>query len=232
MAVGRASLCIALVLVTAACRSPESFPPDSSSPTDTPGAQRSPSVASASPAGSLAPVPGPSGRIPTIPGAPTGPEITGGTAQLSESSDAAFRLTLETDQDRYRAGQPIRASATLTYLGPQDTVIAWGSSTPGLVGFGVESVDPPITIGAAFTADCSQHPMTRGTPVDYPFAKSGGFSEGEPLAPLYRAYFDDPELRLPEGTWTISAGASFYSGAGCGDALHELTASVTVVVEP
>jgi len=38
-------------------------------------------------------------------------------------------------------------------------------------------------------------------------------------------------LRLPAGTWTIGAGAAFYIG-DCGGELHELSASVTVHVEP
>lgn len=126
----------------------------------------------------------------------------------------------------------IDVAATLTYLGPDATIVARGPGT-GLVGFGVNSADPAIMIGPASTTDCAAWPFTRGV-VDYPFVKSGGYAEDDPLAPFYRAYFDTPELRLPAGTWTIGAGAGFYSGDDCGQAFpyHQLTASVTIVVDP
>ena len=170
-------------------------------------------------------------EVPTIPDEPTGPPISGHPVR-AEDADASFRLTLETDQGRYRAGQEIGVMARLTYLGPADTIVARGSSNPGLIGFAVESDDPLIRISPAFTTDCGPHEMTRGVVVAYPLAKSGGYSPDEPLAPFYEAYFDSPELRLPAGTWTISAGGGWYTGGDCGDGLHSLSATVTVVVEP
>lgn len=171
--------------------------------------------------------------IPTIPSTPTGPEITTGTPVTAEDDDGTFRLTLEVGQERYRAGQPIRVMATLIYLGPDATIQARGPGT-GLIGFGVESDDPAILIGPAFTSDCAPWPFTRGEVVEYPFGKSGGYGEDEPLAPFYRSYFGIPELRLPAGTWRIFAGGGFYTGPDCGEAFphHELTTSVTVIVEP
>jgi hypothetical protein len=49
---------------------------------------------------------------------------------------------------------------------------------------------------------------------------------------FYEAYFESEELRLPAGTWAISAGGSWYTGDDCGDELHSLSASATVVIEP
>lgn len=170
-------------------------------------------------------------QVPTIPDQPTGPLITGDPV-TAEDSDASFRLTLDADQDRYRAGQEIQVKATLTYLGPADAIVVQGSSNPGLIGFAVESDDPAIRMSPAFTTDCGSHEMVRGVVVDYPLVKSGGYSPGEPLAAFYAAYFGSPELRLPAGTWTISAGGSWYIGdCGPGEA-HSLSASATVVVEP
>jgi hypothetical protein len=220
----RAGLIMALALAVCACAAPSATSPlPSNSPVSPP-----PSVA-VSPTPSPTPVP----DVPIIPTAPTGPEITTGSPMVAEDDDGIFRLTLEVGRDRYRAGQVIEVMSTLTYLGPEDATIARGPGT-GLIGFGVERQDQAIRIGPAFTTDCAPMPFTRDDVVDYPFVKSGGFSEDEPLAPFYRAYFADPQLRLPAGTWTISAGGSFYSGADCGAGfpLHELTAAVSLTVEP
>ena len=70
--------------------------------------------------------------VPTMPDEPTGPLISGDPVTDADA-DVSFRLTLEADQDRYRAGQEILVMATLTYLGPADAVVARGSSTPGLM---------------------------------------------------------------------------------------------------
>jgi hypothetical protein len=169
--------------------------------------------------------------VPVIPDEPTGPPIEGEPV-TAEDADASFRLTLEVDQDRYRAGQEIDAVATLTYLGPADAVVARGSSSPGLIGFSIRSDDPTIFTGGVFTSDCGTHPMQRDEPVAYRFAKTGSFTPDEPLAPFYEAYFASRELRLPAGTWTIAAAGTWYSGDDCGHVPHDLGASVTVVVEP
>lgn len=178
----------------------------------------------------VTPSPGQGIGLEMIPSQPTGPEISADPVR-AEDDDGEFRLTIEADQDRYRAGQPIEVHATLTYLGPAEVARAFGSGS-GLVGFGLRHEELGIVIGSASTTDCRPYDLAREEPVEYPFAKSGGYSPDEPLAPFYEAYFADPELRLPAGTWTISAGAGFYTGADCGDVQHSLGASVTVVVEP
>ena len=169
-------------------------------------------------------------EVPTIPDEPTGPPIDGEPVTATDA-DGSFRLTVEAGQDRYRAGQEIEVVATLTYLGPADSIEARGSSNPGIIGFSIERMAPPVAVNPAYTTGCGSHPMERGAPVAYPFAKSGGFTPDEPLAPFYEAYFADSSLRLPAGTWTITAAGSWYVG-DCGGELHELGASVTVVVEP
>ncbi len=170
--------------------------------------------------------------VPTVPEGPTGPEIDGDPL-TAEDADGSFRLVLEAEQDRYRAGQEIEVNATLTYVGPADSVVAHGSGS-GLIGFSVASddFDPPVDTGGAFTTDCRPHEMVRSVAVEYPFGKSGGYSGDDPYADFYRAYFATDELRLPAGTWTISAGGGWYSGADCGDVLHSLETSVTIEVEP
>jgi len=191
----------------------------------------SPTASTAPSPSASEPMPSPSVNVPAIPSAPTGPEITTGSPLHAEDSDGAFRMTIATDQDRYRAGQAIEVEATLTFLGPEPTTVALGSGS-GLIGFGVASDDPAIVIGAAFTTDCASWPIVRDEVIEYPFSKSGGWGEDDPLAPFYRSYFAMPELRLPAGTWTIGAGAAFFTGADCGDEPHDLSTSVTVVIEP
>jgi hypothetical protein len=144
-----------------------------------------------------------------------------------------FRLDLVVEQDRYRAGQPIQANATLTYLGSAPSVTLWGSGT-GILGIGARQLDGPIDPGGASTSDCVAYELTPDEPMRAETGKSGGFSADDPLADFYEAYFADPLLRLPAGLWEIAAGAGFTVGGddcGAGESVS-LTAPVEVTVEP
>jgi hypothetical protein len=174
--------------------------------------------------------PTPSKNAQLIPATPTGPVIDGTPVDAADA-DAEFRLAIHADQDRYRAGQLIDVSATLSYLGPNAGIVVGGSGT-GLVGFTLERDEPAVRIDAAGTSDCRPYQMLRGIAAEHPLMKTGGFADEDPLAAFYRAYFASPELRLPAGTWTISAVANFLGSADCDGPEHGLNASVRVVVEP
>lgn len=151
----------------------------------------------------------------------------------AEGEANGLRLELTVDQERYRAGQPILADATLTYLGPDDSIRIWGSSM-GPVFTGVRQLDGPIDPGGASTSDCVARELIRGEPLREAFSKSGSFADDDPLADFYRAYFGDALLRLPPGRWQITATAAGTLGGedcGAGPGL-DLSVSVEIVVEP
>jgi hypothetical protein len=151
----------------------------------------------------------------------------------AEATEGDFRLELDVQQERYRAGQPVIADITLSYLGDETSVDLWGSGL-GVVGSRLRQLDGSIEHGWATTTDCRPHPITPGEPLHKPFAKSGSFSPDEPLAEFYEAYFADPLLRLPPGRWELTAVTGFTVGGGdCGEGPSiDLEVSVEVVVEP
>jgi hypothetical protein len=61
-----------------------------------------------------------------------------------------------------------------------------------------------------------------------PFIKSGAYPETDPNVSLYKAWFDDPLVRPPVGTYRIDAVAD-YGFPGCAPTTP-LTASITVQV--
>jgi hypothetical protein len=213
---------VTLAIALTACAMTDGMPPAQfSGPDDSPHA--TPSV-------TISPTPDQLASL--IPTAPTGPVIEEGAPVNGEDADQEFRLTISADQSHYRAGQLMDVSATLTYVGPNAGTVVGGSGT-GLVGFALErKEDPALRIEPAGTSDCRQYRMVRGVAVAHPFMKTGGFADEDPLAAFYRAYFASPELRLPAGTWTISAVAKFLGSATCDGPEHALSASVTVIVEP
>jgi hypothetical protein len=63
-----------------------------------------------------------------------------------------------------------------------------------------------------------------------PIKKSGGYSDSQPDAAFYRAFFADPLVRLPAGEWDITAIAVFTEGLGCQGVSHSMSATIRVVV--
>lgn len=68
---------------------------------------------------------------------------------------------------------------------------------------------------------------------DFPFEKSDGFDAADPMAPFWRVWFADPNLRFPEGQYVITAYAHHGGRAGrCRAPWNTLTASVAIEVVP
>jgi hypothetical protein len=136
------------------------------------------------------------------------PEPTPG-AVILDGRDDGFLLVLRVAADVVDAGAPIDIAATLTWEAPAPRTTVWGSGS-GPVTFNVEQIDGDIVLGGAMTADCAPHEFARLVPVAFPFRKSGGFSDDDPNADFYRAYFADPVFRLPAGRWRVTASAGGY----------------------
>jgi hypothetical protein len=155
--------------------------------------------------------------------------LPGAAGPVVRDTDESLELVLRLGSTRYTANQPIDLSATLVYLGPEAGIDLVGSGS-GLISFSAEQLDGRLHIGGAATADCAPYRLDRARPMVVQYAKSGGWSNDDPDAAFYKAFFADPIFRLPRGRWQISASAEFYMGE-CGGTSHTLGSEVTIVVE-
>lgn len=155
--------------------------------------------------------------------------LPGAAGPVARDADESFELVLRVASARYGANQPIDASATLSYLGPEAGIDLVGSGS-GLISFSARQLDGRLDITGGQTADCAPYRLDRARPMEVPYAKSGGWSNDDPDAAFYKAFFADPVFRLPRGAWRISARAGF-TVEECGGVSHALGAEVTIVVE-
>jgi len=152
---------------------------------------------------------------------PTGPVV--GTAE-----DANFRLVLTTPRLTYTANEAIEPVATVTYLGPNATETMFHATQP--IGFRIEEVGGIRLMGGATRLPCLSTELAKGASAIVAFGKAG--SPDDPKNGFDLAWYEDPVLRLPAGTWRILANldVDIGTGGGCGAERHQLTVENVVQV--
>jgi hypothetical protein len=82
-------------------------------------------------------------------------------------------------------------------------------------------------MGGAMDQPCLRTELAKGEAAVIPFGKAG--SPDNPKEGFDRAWYEDPVLRLPAGTWQIVA--YFEASLGdCGGERHQLTVENIIVV--
>jgi hypothetical protein len=154
---------------------------------------------------------------------------TGPITSSAEGNGFVLAVTLPTNT--YTPVDPIDLQVTLTWQGAEPTKKVWGSAGGPLM-FALKQLDGPIEIGPASDAACGIHEFVRGVPQVSGYRKSGGYSDTDPNAAFYKAFFADPMLRLPVGQWRISVIVDGYLAECAQNAPPlSLNASVDVLVQ-
>jgi hypothetical protein len=143
----------------------------------------------------------------------------------AETDDGMFRLGLTTPHATYGPGDAITPVARVTYLGP-DGAITVQHAHSQLV-FQVEEVDGTRRMEGGSRLSCESTNLVKGEPLVVPFTKSG--SPDDPAKDFDLAWYMDPRLTLPVGTWRIAVNMDFNVG-GCGGIDHALRAANVITV--
>lgn len=162
---------------------------------------------------------------------------SGSTAQAPSGSEAAavgtdvegrFRLTLTLPRSSWRSNEPIDGTARLMLTEGAATTLHGSGS--GMIAFSFREIGGTRSVGPAVPADCASHPIAPEAPIVSPIVKSGAWADSDPNAAFYRAFLNDPLVRLPAGDWDIVVIAEFGDGATCTASPFSLETSVRVHV--
>jgi hypothetical protein len=154
------------------------------------------------------------------------PDTLSGAPVVAAAEDASFRLTLTTPRATYSPADAIDPVAAVTYLGPKTSETMYHAMYP--IGFQIEEVGGKRVMGGFMDDPCLSTELTKGKPAEFPFGKAGAGTD-DPSAGFNRAWYQDPVLRLPEGTWRIIANLEIDTGQ-CGGEHHQLTVENVVTV--
>ena len=143
------------------------------------------------------------------------------------TTSGPFKLELVLPKVEWKSDQPLTGTVILSYAGPQPTTI-WGTS--GFLNFAYAEVGGPHQVAPAGRADCRRRSIDAVTPITAPLSKSGGFSDKDSDVDFLRSFLTAPDVRLPAGTWDVTAVADFNEGDQCAAGGHSMKATVRVTV--
>ena len=148
----------------------------------------------------------------------------------AQAADARgpYRLTFTVPRTAWSTTDAIVGDAQLALIAGLQTRI-FGSGA-GVLAFEFQEVTGDRHVAPIWTADCAPYVLAANQPIRSAITKSGGWSADQPDAQFYSDFFADPIVRLPPGTWDITALASFVEGEGCGGVSRALRATVRVHV--
>ena len=118
-----------------------------------------------------------------------------------------FTLKLYTDNSVYSTDEAIKIWATLEYVGDENSITIW---------HGDPYIVFSITDGADFYISDFIHDILTSTVLEkgeqyrFDYVKSGGWDTEGPDADFWENFFQEEELKLPAGTYTISVDGEFY----------------------
>ncbi len=147
------------------------------------------------------------------PSATDAPAAVPSGGQLVTVEQDGFRLELWTDRKRYTTDEPISIAATLTYLGPEDSVTLYHPDP--ILTFLLNEQSGTRSMGGGVDDVCRQTVVRRDEPISIPYTKSAAWTPDDPNAAFYQEWMNDPQLYLPSGTWTVVADGQFSISA-CG----------------
>jgi hypothetical protein len=156
------------------------------------------------------------------------PTATIGANSVTQITDN-FIITLNSDKEIYTAADIIHIWGTLEYIGETDTIEIW-HSCPFML-FSISDGNDFNIYG--MTVDIlASSVLQRGRVYHFEYQKSGGWSASDPDAEFWENFFNDPDLRLPAGEYTITLHGGFGLAERIPDSSSGLMVSLTITVKP
>lgn len=142
--------------------------------------------------------------------------------------DNQFEMKLNIEKTKFKVGEPIVYSTSLTYIGNNESFTIWGGHTYIL--FTVTD-GKKIKMEGVNTAELTSTKLNRRETHEFPFFKSGGYSADDPDAGFWKKFYLEKDLILPAGTYLITAYCDFSLTEKVVDSHYNGEVHTTIIVE-
>ena len=135
--------------------------------------------------------------------------LTGENSVSVSAND--FKVTLNSDKNTYSTTDIINIWGTLEYIGDNESITIW-SGCPFMhfsIAGGFDEYDFDSVL-SAFQADVLvSSTLEKGKVYHFDYVKSGGWDGNSPEAAFWTTFFNEENLILPKGEYTISLSGAF-----------------------
>jgi hypothetical protein len=149
-----------------------------------------------------------------------------GFCPTASTTDGSFKLELTLPHLAWKTGDPIGGSADLELTGSEPATI---SGPAEIIAFAYAEVGGTREVEPIWDQSCKVVPLDPATPLRVALSKSGAVTATGGDAVFQSLFLADPEIRLPAGTWDISAIAMF-SEAGCAGPTRTIRTTLQITV--
>ncbi len=131
-----------------------------------------------------------------------------------------FEMSLNSDKKGYKVDEKIKIWVTLKYVGSKDKITIWHAGT----GESDTYFNYLITDGKEYNLQSvvnlmlKSSELTKNKLYNYNYIKSGAWSTDDKLAEFWETFFQEKDLYLPKGEYTITAS----SGFGISESMEDL----------
>ena len=136
---------------------------------------------------------------------------TGNTVPETATNRASFNtddfeINIYSDKAVYKSTEAIKIRATLEYIGSSDTVTIWHGE-PYII-FSITDGKDFNIYGNVLTI-MARTDLEKGTLYHFDYQKSGGWNASAPDAAYWESFFEEKDLILPAGEYTVSVMGAF-----------------------
>ena len=133
-------------------------------------------------------------------------EAAGAEPMVFEARDENFAINTYIDKLEFDEGEEIKLHSTIEYIGENESIEIW-SGEPyfhHLIHDGDKYINSSVVLDVL-----KETVLKKGEVYTIHFAKSGGFTRGDPETNFLEKYFSEKELRLAAGDYTFTAVTDF-----------------------
>lgn len=128
-------------------------------------------------------------------------------ATKSEQGDSKlFELKVYSDKQTYKTTEKIKIWATLKYIGEDSQIKIWHGSP--YISFTITD-GKNFETGGVFTQELASTTLVKDKLYMFDYVKNGAYSEDDPDADFWRKFYQEKDLYLPKGEYTIKVGGAF-----------------------
>ncbi len=138
-----------------------------------------------------------------------------------------FELELYSDKQTYKSTDKIKIWATIKYIGNNDQVKIWhGDPT---VTFNI-SDGKEFNIGGIINTILTSTMLENGELYKFDYAKNGGYSNDDANADFWKKFYEEKDLYLPEGEYTIKASGAFSLTENLEESKNNLSKQINISI--